>query len=265
MKKFVLLAIFGLICVVQSNVFAYTRSVPLTNLDSIVGNWYDSKGNLVLTISKDYKINGCKVIAAYFYEYGDNHNYIDVLPTHSIASYVYRIIEQNGYRDIEIEYYGSHYHEILVVDAGKMVLRKTKIQQYYESVGGIYLGMDKSQVLNLYGQPASINPNIQSRYNATTKKTENFSPKYSGYTLKYDKEGFDVKIVGDMVVSLKIYRNSNRHFDITGLSARDSYETFKEKYKAGVFIRPPRLDIGYGEEIRPDEEKGYVEFRILTM
>lgn len=264
MKKFLLLAVFGLICVIQSNVFAYTRSMPLTSLDRIVGNWYDSKGNLSLTISEDYKINGCKVIAAYFYEYGDNHNGIDFLPTHSIASEVYRIIEQNGYRDIEIEHYGSSYHEMLVVDAGKMILRKTKDQKYYESVGGIYLGMNKNQVLALYGSPSSESRNIQYRYNARTKNTEKFFSEYGGYTWKYDKEDFDVKIMGDMVISVKIYQNSNRHFDITGLSVRDLPETFKDKYDAKVFVRFNRLNIGYGEEIN-FSRNGEVNFLILTM
>ena len=41
----------------------YSRSV--TELNKMIGTWYDSKGNVALTIGSDYSINGCKVLAFY--------------------------------------------------------------------------------------------------------------------------------------------------------------------------------------------------------
>ena len=234
MKKFVLFAVVGLIFFSQSAVLAYSRYIPLTNLDRIIGNWYDSKGNLALTISKDYKINGCKVIAAFAYDFDLNHRPHAFSPGRQlICDEVYRIVEKNGYRDIEFDSIGHGYFKILVVD-GKIILYNTVNPQHFESVGGIYLGMNKNKIVPIYGKPSSIKP-------------ANLNQQYGNEIWKYEEEGMEIKFFEDFVFEIKIYAKGNRHFDVTGLSCRDPLKSFVEKY--------PRLQKLLGNK-KPEYLKG---------
>lgn len=197
------------------------QSVSVTHLKWIVGNWYDSKGNLVLTISNDYKINGCAVMAVGFV--GD-----------TAGMYKIRINEGTRYKDIEVCHDDGDYHEGLVLNwlnNNAVSLRRTKEPRYFESVGGIYLGMDKNQVVSLYGQPSSIVNNIQ-----------------NNATWKYKKEGFDVRFYCGVVVEITIYSNGNRRFDWSGLSANSSKADFAYKYNSEVSHRGS-IRIGHGEVI----------------
>ena len=113
--------------------------VQVTEMKKIAGNWYNPNGNLVLKIDgNDYTINGCKVLSI---------NYDFTMPQNNptyFVSYplVYRIYENNGYRDIYFEYRekvnSDDYYEMLIMDS-KIVLRRTKKPQHFESIGGIYL------------------------------------------------------------------------------------------------------------------------------
>ena len=193
------------------------RSVDVTVLKNIIGNWYDTKGNLVLTISSDYKVNGCTVMSVGY-------------TADSAAFYKVRINEGGSYKDIEFEHSGASYHETITLNGYS--LRRTKNPQYFESIGGIYLGMSKSDVLKLYGQPTS-----ETKY------------KFEA-TLKYANDGFDVHIFGDTVSSVTIYVRGNRKFDRTGLSARNSINDFFRKYNASPYPNSRRgVKIGYGEVI----------------
>lgn len=154
-------------------------------LKNISGNWYDTNGNLVLTISSDYKINGGTVLDVEINE-GD---------------YQIKIDEGISYRIINLGAFGSYegYHEMRILgnlaSGNKIVLRKTKEPRYFESVGGIYLGMDKNQVASLYGTPSSDN----SQYGRTT--------------WKYDNEGFSVEFDCGVVTGITIYSYGDRRFD----------------------------------------------------
>lgn len=147
LKIFVIGLIFSSMMIFSANCSAddyYSR--PITQLNEFVGNWYDTNGNLVLSISSDYKVNGCPVVY-----YGTGAGIFKI-----------RIDEGNKYKDIEfVGGFGSwgfsDYHEMLVMNFGKnneCVLRRTKNQRYFKSVGGIYLGMNKNQVVSKYGQPS---------------------------------------------------------------------------------------------------------------
>jgi len=139
----------------------------VNRLEDIIGNWYDTNGNLALTISKDYSINGCKIL--------------------------------------NCELFG-----------------------FTNYVAGI-------------------------RYDLKIIAVEKTPYVYNSWEFKYKNDGFDVQIVGDRVFSIKIYDYSNRKFDISGLSARDSEESYKRFYKpkAYVGIRGSVFYIGNGELIVP--------------
>ena len=66
MKNFLSAVIIAFIVAFSVNICSaeyYSRSV--TELNKMIGTWYDSKGNVALTIGSDYSINGCKVLAFY--------------------------------------------------------------------------------------------------------------------------------------------------------------------------------------------------------
>ena len=195
------------------------------NLKNIIGDWYDTNGNLALTISEDYSINGCKILNSELFGF-----------TNCTAGIRYdlKIIEKTGVRDLILEYVSSstakkfseeNYHEMIIIDT-KNIYYRSKNQRHYESVGGI-----------LYGEPSSVEKD----------------PNYNRYEFKYKNDGFDVEFVGDRVFEIIIYDYGNRKFDISGLSARDSEESYKKFYKpkADVGIRGSVFYIGNGELIIP--------------
>ena len=212
----------------------YQMPKQLTDLKWIVGNWYDTNGNLVLSISNDYKINGCTVMSVDF--------------TADTAG-IYKIVinEGNGNKNIELWHTGSQaksYHEMLVIwtsNTTGSALRRTKNPQYFESIGGIYLGMDKNQVVSLYGQPLRVEN--QHRYS----------------TWKYS--GFEVSFEWNVVIGITIYPNGDRRFDWSGLSANSSNSDFAYKYNTDV-TRRGNLNIGHGELINLGQNS--VSLRIFT-
>ena len=213
--------VLALLVIIPAKVSAIDyESVPVTYLKDIVGNWYDTKGNLVLTISSDYKVNNCQVL--YLGLYGE-----------SVAMYKIRINEGSNYRDIELLHSGSSYHEYIFVNwnsSNGYALRKTKNPQYFESVGGIYLGMDKSEVLKLYGQPSKIE---------SYDRRQNW---------KYNNDLFEVNFDCNIVTEIKIYPYGTRKFDRTGISAKDDFKYILKKYNAKPMESV--YTIGYGETIR---------------
>ena len=190
-------------------------SRTVTFIKPMIGTWYDTNGNPALTIDNNYKINGCTVLASYW-----NDNY---------ECNSYRIDAGNGTQDIALVMLGEGYHKMILVNNQK-VLRWTRNPQYFESVGGIYLGMDKNQVVSLYGQPSS-------------RDDRRARPIW-----KYNREGMELKFVGNVVESIIIYPSGDRRFDWSGLSANSSNSDFAYKYNVTVSKRGG-VKIGYGEAI----------------
>jgi len=224
MKKFFTALTFALAVAVffPTMTCAALNSVPVTYLNRILGNWYDTKGNLVLSISNDYKINGCTVMSVKH----DENTYSEW--------YEIKINEGNRYRDINLNHEGLDYHEYLTIrfESGKVYqLRRTKEPRYFESVGGIYIGMAEDEVLRLYGQP-SIK---------------------AGEIWIYDNEGFEIGIY-PCVNYVGIYKKGNKRFDWSGLSANSSKADFVYKYGNRVSYKykddeDGYIDIGHGEKI----------------
>ena len=223
MKKFLSSAILAFVVAFS----AHCSASSVTELKYIIGNWYDTKGNLVLTVSNDYKINGCPVMSV---------DYVADM----VAMYKVKINEGNRYRTIELmksESLNSHDHDMLVMgnwrSNNEIALRRTKEPRYFESVGGIYIGMGQDEVLRLYGQPSRI------------------EDKVGAYIWKYNKEGFDIRIGGGVVFEITIYSNGDRRFDWSGLSANSSKADFAYKYNTSVgrVGRRGGLYIGHGEAI----------------
>lgn len=75
---------------VQAQTMAYQYVSNAVN--KMAGDWYDSQGNLVLSIADGY-INGCQVVAGYDFAGGSSN-----------AVGVFRILEDAGYRNIKIQW-----------------------------------------------------------------------------------------------------------------------------------------------------------------
>ena len=231
MKKIIFSVLIALM-IVPTVCMAGQYSLPLTRMKPMVGNWYDSKGNLALTISSDYTINGCKILD------------LEIIGGEYFGlTYKVKILEQAGERDIVLFHHtgdmqktAEEYHEFIHI--GKQTFIRTKTPRYYESVGGLYLGMNKDKVLSLYGQPSKIDES-------------NFRNSLNSSTWSYEKIGLEVHFTGDILSSITIYPKSNLHFDKSGLSATDSMETFKNFYRADKIVKSRSfvIYIGHGESI----------------
>lgn len=232
MKKFFAMFV-ALVVALSANLCSAMdyMSVPVTHLKNYIGNWYNTDGDLLLTISSDYRINGFRISSLGYT--GD-----------TVAFYKVQITNGSSYENVYLQTFGSYNgnHEMLIVNE-QVALRKTKEPYYFESVGGIYLGMDQNQVVARYGQPSSVESNRRSS------------------TWTYNREGFSVTLEYGVVCDITIYSYGNRRFDRSGLSANSSRADFGYKYNTSVSSRGS-LNIGHGEVISVSD--GKVSLRFLT-
>ncbi len=221
--------LLAIVIIIPSKVSAIDyNSVSVTELKDIVGNWYNAKGDLVLTISNDYKLNGCPILSVGYV--GD-----------TAAMYKIRINEGNHYKDIEVAHTGSYEkysdHEMLMMNwtdkNNVYALRRNKNPRYFESIGGIYIGMNQNEVLKIYGEPSS---------------KEHFDRFFTDWIWKYKNFGLEVSVYGGVVTGIKIYSYGDRKFDRSGLSAKNLMADFENVYR-NKFSRRRNLDIGHGEII----------------
>ena len=208
MVRIFILSIVLAVIIIPNNI---SNGAPITSISGAIGNWYDTNGNLAFTISSDYKINGCQIMS------------VDIRD----EKYFCKVNEGNQIKTMTLDLYDRYdYHSMLIINDNGNTLRKSKNPRYFESVGGIYLGMSKNQVVSHYGQPSSIDHNVW----------------------KYNKEGFQLNFYGNVVSMITIYTYGNRRFDWSGLSANSSKSDYQYKYNSNI-VRGTMLKIGYGEVI----------------
>ena len=230
-KKMLFLVLTAFIYLLSTSYCLAAVNVPINRLNSLAGNWYDSKGKVVLSIGNDGKINGHPVSSIHV-----NNTFRPLF--FGEATWVCKVATNGSYTNISIENGGLDDHRMIIYN-GKFALRKDKAQKYYESVGGIYLGMDKDQVVSLYGTPS---------------KTETPETKREYWT--YNNEGFKLEFAGNVVISIEFYKNGNRGFDKSGLSALDTLETYQNFYHAKYGLGARDLLIGHGEVITVSKNNG---------
>lgn len=180
---------------------------------------------------------------------GDTYKIVSLGFTGDTAAFYKLTVDMgSSYGEIELMSTGSYkgVHSILAILKNNYGLRDTKNPRYNESIGGVYLGMDKDQLVSLYGQPTS---------KTTYGRDECWI---------YNREGFEVRFdrwATNMISSIKIYTHGNRRFDRSGLSANSARSDFAYKYNTTV-SRRGNLDIGSGEMIHIDNDG--VTLQILT-
>lgn len=167
-------------------------------LSRINGDWYNDKDELVLSIQENY-INGCEVFKA-----------ISPSGGLSIGKCIFRIIENNGYRDITLFWrvFNDQHDYILYNNS---LLHKQSFG-YYESVGGIHLGMNIQNVINNLGNPSKS------------------SQQTSATTLYYEPKGLELYFTNNMLSTITINRGGTAHFDKTGFNCNDKLEDYYTEY-----------------------------------
>ena len=189
----------------------------------VTGDWYDANGNKVLSISNGY-INGCRIV--------DGADFVGGYP----GAGVFIIQEAQGRKAIHLQWLGNGDHKTLIMNKKEQLTNKLQ-KEHYESVNGVYLGMNQQAVIDLLGTPSSI------------------EKMHSRETLKYTNLGLKVVTEHNMVTVITL-TGKNAHFAKSGLSIDSSMLDYYNFYQ---FNRMPSelskdkyqgpFSIGHGEYI----------------
>ena len=228
MKKRIRVLLLVLMCLFILLPFSLAGASPHymeKYLPRLQGNWYDLDGNAVLTFD-GASVNGCTVV-----------DILRVAGGGGDVGFTVRIVEDAGYRDLKLSCTGlsanpEEYHQYIRLD--HRLLRRFPEARFWESVGGLGLGMTKHDVISRYGNPDVLK-------NGERGKREFW---------KYETIGLGIEWENGIVVNLQIYKDGNRHFDSNGFNALNSPKEYADYYgwdrvpKAGSF---GSYYIGYGE------------------
>ena len=211
-----------LVCCIQliaSLGYAEELKYVMKTLNRISGTWYTLDGNVAYNISGS-TINGKKIVDISGLA-GGGSNFACTI--HMQDSSTMRLSFTNaGYDKTELHQYMS---------TNGQSYRRSALPQYYETVGGIYLGMSENQLYALYGVP-------------------NFTQDSHGRKqLGYSELGLEIDIRDGMVTQITIYSYGDRAFDRSGLSAKNSPTAFRQAYGLNKDIGNYANDIGHNEYI----------------
>ena len=215
----------GISCLFSS----LTIEAQQMSVDSVVrasqkvsGEWYDARGNKVLTISNGY-INGCLIVGG--------ADFVGGYP----GAGVFIIQEAQGRKAIHLEWLGNGEHRTLIMNKKDQLTNRLQ-KEHYESVRGVHLGMTRQQVIDLLGMPSSSD--VRGRE-----------------TLRYEDLGISIDIDHNMVVVITI-TGKGSHFDKSGLGVDASMIEYYNFYQFNrmpselskdIFQGP--FSIGHGEYI----------------
>ena len=215
----------GISCLFSS----LTIEAQQMSVDSVVrasqkvsGEWYDARGNKVLTISNGY-INGCLIVGG--------ADFVGGYP----GAGVFIIQEAQGRKAIHLEWLGNGEHRTLIMNKKDQLTNRLQ-KEHYESVRGVHLGMTRQQVIGLLGMPSSSD--VRGRE-----------------TLRYEDLGLSIDIDHNMVVVITI-TGKGSHFDKSGLGVDASMIEYYNFYQFNrmpselskdIFQGP--FSIGHGEYI----------------
>lgn len=217
--------VLGISCLFSS----LTIEAQQMSVDSVVrasqkvsGEWYDARGNKVLTISNGY-INGCLIVGG--------ADFVGGYP----GAGVFIIQEAQGRKAIHLEWLGNGEHRTLIMNKKDQLTNRLQ-KEHYESVRGVHLGMTRQQVIDLLGMPSSSD--VRGRE-----------------TLRYEDLGLSIDIDHNMVVVITI-TGKGSHFDKSGLGVDASMIEYYNFYQFNrmpselskdIFQGP--FSIGHGEYI----------------
>ncbi len=162
------------------------------------GDWYNTKGDLVLTV-EGAAINGSAVT--------DIEDYTDGYPRKG----KFTIREQAGDGVMSLDLMGHKSHQYLIMD-NTTPLRRSIHGDHYESIGGVYLGMTQSDLEAAYGQADSTVPDQDTS------------------RLIFDSHHMDVYLRAGIVIGVRIYDGSDLKFEQSGLGSADTAAAYAKAY-----------------------------------
>ncbi len=221
-----------------------TVTIQTVTLDSVsswlepaAGEWYNTKGTLIMTVEGS-TINGCSVTA----QPGCTYDYP--------RTGHFTIAEAQGPRSVTLDLLGHKSHQYLIVD-NKTALRRSIRAEYSESIGGMYLGMTKEDLLAAYQQPANM---------VEDQGMERW---------EYSTHHMDVFLKGGIVMAIRVYTDCDLKFDRSGLHAADTPEAFAQAYGFdSVPVVPAQADsVSPGYKLPQGEyfhvSQNYVELSVM--
>lgn len=167
-------------------------------LDPAVGEWYTTDGELAMTIT-DSAINNCPVTAL-------TDMTLDYPRTGRFT-----VAEADGEKTIKLDLLGHKSHQYLIVN-DRTPLRRSIHGDHYETIGNLYLGMTKADLVTAYGQPATVTPD---------QGTERWS---------YSAPHVDVVLQGNLVMAIRVYKDCDWRFTQSGLGANDTPAAYAQAY-----------------------------------
>lgn len=230
----------------MSNAYAARNPVAQNHLHDILevitGDWYNHNGNKVLSIGNGY-INGCPILAGF-----------DWAGSKQFGGVILRIKESSGVRDIHINWLkGEGAGNYVQIDKGEHLHNTTK-PYFFESVGGIYLGMTAKEIEAKYGQAQKISPG-EKFLDGSTNRVRWYYPK-QGIVLWFD---------GDSISHISLLKNSPLHFERSGLNCQNTPQEFAKAYSMSRIPDVSKKNssdmaysIGHGENLYFGSNMNYV-------
>lgn len=167
-------------------------------LEPAVGEWYTTDGELAMTIT-DSAINNCPVTAL-------TDMTLDYPRTGRFT-----VAEAAGEKTIKLDLLGHKSHQYLIVN-DRTPLRRSIHGDHYETIGNLYLGMTKADLVAAYGQPATVTPD---------QGTERWA---------YSTPHVDVVLQGNLVMAVRVYKDCDLTFAQSGLGANDTPDAYAQAY-----------------------------------
>lgn len=167
-------------------------------LEPAVGDWYDTNGQLMMTVTTS-AINSCPVTAL-----------TDMTMDYPRTGR-FTVAEADGEKTIKLDLLGHGSHQYLIVN-DRTPLRRSLHADHYETLGNLYLGMTKDDVVAAYGQPTSVTPD------------------QGGERWSYSTPHVDVVVQGNLVMTIRAYSDSNITFAQSGLSPVSTPDAYAQAY-----------------------------------
>ncbi len=246
MKK-ILLLILTILCFAAT---AYADDMPAVGLalKQYDGSWYNENGEEVFTVnSGDCTIVGKETLKIEEIdivmddEGWTGYKFITTKDGDRLETTA--VIDNRG----KTHFWGN--------DGTYLPYRSTKEIEYFESVGGIYLGMSKTNVENIYGGGDSMytSPIIP----ILEEENKNF-PYIRKYTVTYSKDGFEIGYAAGRVESITLFKGGSRSFDKSGLNCENSMSDFAKAYNIKKPGYTKANEINDGEYLFFDKESGNI-------
>ncbi|WP_298703649.1 hypothetical protein [uncultured Veillonella sp.] len=215
------------------NYRAVNEQLATSLLQQFQGTWYNHQGQPMLDIQNGY-INSTQVTGIYNYA-----------GSKAKGDAILRLQEKAGPKDLKFSWSIRHTPKDYIVVNDMTMLRNVPTVSYNESIAGVHLGMNASEVKAQLGNPSQIG------------RLNNL------YILKgwyYGDKKIALSFKGDTVDGIYLLKGSALRFKKSGLNADNALATFAEEYnfKSASLRLGTTYPIGQDEYMYFDEQGRFV-------